>query len=90
MKVVMLHPYCSDFRVFTINDIEADVDDFGKSKDWAPESAPEYGCGYRAFRAFEYTSEKILDKYHINVREWEQICDMLEAKLDIGRCDDCQ
>ena len=90
MKVVMLHPYCSDFRVFTINGIEADVDDFGESKDWAPENAPEYGCGYRAFRAFEYTSEKILDKYHINVREWEQICDMLEAKLDIGRCAECQ
>lgn len=90
MKVVMLHPYCADFRVFTINDIEADVDDFGESKDWAPECAPEYGCGHRAFRAFEDTSKEILDKYHINEREWEQICDMLEAKLDMGRCADCQ
>ena len=86
----MLHPYCSSFRVFTINGIEADVDDFGESKDWAPEYAPEYGCGNRAFRAFEHTSKEILDKYHINEREWGQICDMLEAKLDIGRCADCE
>lgn len=90
MEVVMKRPYCSSFQVFTINGIDADVDDFGESKDWAPEYAPEYGCGNRAFRAFEYTSEKILDKYHINVHEWEQICDMLEAKLDWGCCADCQ
>ena len=90
MKVVMLRPYCADFRVFTINDIEADVDDFGESKDWAPEYAPEYGCGHRTFRAFEYASKEILDKYHINEHEWEQICNMLEVKLDMGRCAYCQ
>lgn len=90
MEVVMKRPYCSSFQVFTINGIDADVDDFGESKDWAPELAPEFGCGYRAFRAFEYTSQKILHKYHINVHEWEQICNMLEAKLNIGRCAECQ
>ena len=86
----MKRPYCADFGVFTINNIEADIDDFGRSKDWEPECAPEYGCGYRAFRAFEYPEEKVLEKYHINEKEWEQICEMLESKLDWGRCADCQ
>ena len=86
----MLNPYCSSFRVFKINNIDADVDDFGESRDWEPENAPEYGCGHRAFRAFDDFDEKVLDKYHINVDEWEQICEMLENKLDWGRCALCE
>jgi len=89
VEVVMKRPYCSSFDVFTINGIDADVDDFGESKDWAPELAPEFGCGYRAFRAFEYPEEKILKKYHINEQEWEQICEMLECRLYTGSCDEC-
>lgn len=81
---------CSSFRVFTINDIKANVDDFGVSKDWKPENAPDYGCGHRAFHAFNYLDKKVLDKYHINESEWQLICNMLEDELYIGCCNYCE
>ena len=90
MKLIMENPYCTAFRKFKINDIIADEEDFGKSQDDRPEQAPPYGCGYRCFHAFDEPTPEILEKYHITFSEWERIATLLEAKLDWGKCADCQ
>lgn len=90
MKVEMSGPYCSGLRVFRINHIDADTEDFGESEDRRPEVAPEYGCGDRKFYAYERPSKRVLEKYHINYREWKEISEKLEAMLDWGRCALCE
>lgn len=90
MKVEMSGPYCSELRVFRINGIEADTDDFGVSEDREPEAAPPYGCGDRKFYTYECPSKEVLKKYHITSSEWEEIGEKLEAMLDWGRCALCE
>lgn len=90
MKLEMDMPYCSGLRVFRINDIEANEDDFGVSEDICPECAPEYGCGDRRFITYEEPRIEVLEKYHITYSEWETICSKLENMLDWGRCAQCQ
>ena len=90
MKLEMSGPYCSGLRVFRINHIDADTDDFGVSEDRRPEAAPEYGCGDRKFRAYEWPSMGVLEKYLITFREWEEIGEKLEAMLDWGCCSLCE
>lgn len=90
MKIEMSGAYCSNFRVFRINDIDADVDDFGISEDSEPWNAPEYGCGNRQFHPYDDPSENVLEKYHITYYEWTNICDILCRELDWGRCALCE
>ena len=90
MKLEMGMPYCSYLKVFRINDIEADEEDFGASMDADELCAPEYGCGDRRFFSNEEPQTGVLDKYHITYEEWETICNKLEYMLDWGRCALCQ
>lgn len=71
---------------FTVNDIEADKNDFGNSES---ESDGEWGCEYNIFKPFRYPPEGILEKYKISLEEFLRIGDILENKLCIRHCGWC-
>lgn len=74
---------------FTINNIDADHDDFGEKYDHNPENALEdYACGNMRFNSKPYTQE-VLEKYKITVNEYNKICNELEEKLSFGSCSWC-
>lgn len=88
MKVEM-EPYsalCS-LRVFKINDIEADYNDFGEKEDINPTAAEPYGCGDMEFLPKAATQE-VLDKYNITTDEYNEICKRLDC-LSFGNCGWC-
>lgn len=90
MNIVMEGPYCGWLKVFRINDIDADIEDFGECYDDDKYSAPDYGCGNMRFHQYDEPSVETLNKYNINITEWEEICDKLDTKLYVGRCADCE
>ena len=92
MKVEIEIGYCASTKLFTINGIPADIDDFGECYDDNKEAAPEYGCGNMCFHAYDEPSlePNVLDRYHISYSEWEKICDILTNKLQWGRCNLCE
>lgn len=76
--------------VFTIKGQNAEVGDFG---DWDDidrhcEDKPDHGCGNMTFTP-RLPSQKILDKYNINVDEYAEIAHALEEGLSFGRCRLC-
>ena len=85
----MESPYCTRLRVFRINDIEADIEDFGKCYDDDRYSAPDYGCSNMRFHRYDEPSSEVLNKYNISCTEWDIICDQLDNKLYMGRCAYC-
>ena len=70
-------------KVFTINEIYADPDDFGE----IDKISGDYCCKSRAFIGFEEPPTGILTKYHITRDEFFEICDKLS---DILRVTDCR
>lgn len=90
MKVI-IKPYCAlpcALETLSINGIRADECDFGAGCDESPEIAEDYGCGYWRFTARPAT-RTILDKYHLTVDEYNEVAQMLESALDVGRCGWC-
>lgn len=73
---------------FRINGIDADSRDFGESFDESPDTAEDYGCGNRVFRAHPPNPE-IMDKYRISLEQYKAIARDLEDKLSFGRCGWC-
>lgn len=74
-------------KIFRINGIEADTDDFGEKYDDDPSDAPEYGCGNMQFHPYS-PNKQVMKKYHINEQEWYEICDKLDG-LSFGYCGWC-
>ena len=74
--------------VFKINDIEADYNDFGEKYDRDIDDAEDYGCGDMRFTGNSATQE-ILDKYKINLTEYNEIVEKLEEGLSFGGCGWC-
>lgn len=76
-------------EVFKINDIKADLNDFGTSEDIRPELAEPYSCGYSAFK--RDSSKRVLceEKYHITEGDFDDICSKLEGYLEVGECHYC-
>jgi hypothetical protein len=70
-----------------INGVTMDSDDFGESVDKDP-LYDDYGCGCKRFESAR-SSEKILDKYHINEEEYNFLADLLEEELSPGPCSWC-
>lgn len=79
--------YCAT-EVFIINGVNADSDDFGSSCDESPDTADDYSCGNRVFSA-KLPTQEVLDKYGINVTEYNEIAHELEDKLSFGCCGWC-
>lgn len=75
-------------KIFRINDIDADDSEFGEKYDICPESAEEYGCGYMKFHAYD-PDIKVMEKYGIDVHDWNVICDKLDDVLSFGICGWC-
>jgi len=88
---------------FTINGITASADDFGEgfdNEDMCESDLCEsdcstcdsdigwYGCINRVFESMPATPE-VLNLYHINENEYEQIASELSSKLSLGHCDTC-
>lgn len=103
MKVVFEQydalPCCA--KTFIINDIEADIDDFGFSEtsnhvwdDFGFEDLDRWGCRDRVWYTWLKDGEgeswePVLKKYGINKEELWEITDMLESLLSIGNCGWC-
>lgn len=75
-------------QVFDINGISASYYDFGDNYDHDKESAEDYGCGDMQFDAKPPT-QSILDKYNINIDEYNEICIKLKDALSFGSCGWC-
>lgn len=74
--------------VFTINNIDAEYEDFGDKYDHCPERAEDYACGNMQFDP-KLPTQTILNKYKITVDEYNEICSELEDKLSFGSCGLC-
>ena len=90
MNIIMEGHHCQWLKVFRINGIDANINDFGKCYDDEREWAPDYGCGNMCFHQYDEPSVETLNKYSINIAEWKEICDKLNTELYVGRCADCE
>ena len=85
IKVSKWNCYCP---IFTIKGQKADQDDFGEGDDIDFVNKPKYGCGNKVFTPKPVT-QKILDKYGIDVDEYNEIASVLEEGLTFGYCGLC-
>ena len=89
MLNVVIKPYkylpCT-LEIFTVNDIKADVYDFG---DIDFMSDGEYGCKFSKFIPNDNPTEITLEKYHISHEEYAEICNKLRTALYITGCGLC-
>ena len=76
-----------ELEEFEINGIEANYEDFGDKYDTQPSLADDYCCGNMQFVP-KLATQEILDKYKINVDEYNQICEELNC-LSFGSCGWC-
>lgn len=86
-KIEALDCYCAT-KVFEINGIKADSDDFGYMCDVDPDNAEPYGCGDMRFVP-KPPSDDVLKEYNITKEEYNEICAELEEKLSFGCCGWC-
>ena len=86
LEAEMYKALCA-LRVFKINDIEADINDFGEQKDLGCKDQNEYECGNMKFIPFEPTLS-VMEKYDINEAEYYEVCAKLDW-LSFGCCDLC-
>lgn len=78
--------YCA-LEVFKINGESAYEDDFGEQKDLGGVDVEDYCCGNMQFIPKPATQE-VLDKYGINVDEYNEVCKKLDC-LSFGSCHWC-
>ncbi len=74
--------------IFEINGIAADYNDFGEKKDSLPVSPYSYMCENMHFTP-KFATQSVLDKYKINIDEYNIVAGQLEEKLSFGRCGWC-
>lgn len=74
-----------ELKIFTINGVEADYEDFGTKEDRSPETAWEYGCANMKFIP-NLPTDEVLKKYGITADEYAEICDYLDRELSFGSC----
>lgn len=79
---------CS-LSTFQINGISADYDDFGEKADLNRRAAPDHGCGNMTFTPYAEPREGILERYQINMENYQEICDKLTEALSFGYCGWC-
>jgi len=83
---VVYDALCSP-KIFRINGIDAEVNDFGTHCDRSPETAEPYGCGDMRFEP-KPSSKVILKKYKITQKEYDEVCHKLN-ELSFGACGWC-
>lgn len=72
-------------KIFRINEIYADPDDFGE----IDKILGYYCCESRKFIEFEEPPAGVLEKYHISKDEFFEICDKLSNVLRVIDCSRC-
>ena len=77
-----------ELETFTINGKKASSFDFGNTFDHINGEKEVYGCCNMYFEP-NPPAEEILHKYNITEEEYYKICDELEDKLYVGRCEWC-
>ena len=77
-----------ELETFTINNIEANYDDFGEKYDCDRDNAADYACGNMKFFPRPATGE-ILSLYKISTDEYNIITEELRDKLSFGSCGWC-
>ena len=88
LQIEIVHGDPCYAEVFKINGIEADIDDFGESKDVSPEIAEHYGCGCRRFITNPPTQD-LLEKYGLSETQYYDVCYKLQKELFVGKCGWC-
>lgn len=87
LKFTVFDCMCS-MKLFEINNIRADEDDFGEKYDRDSENAEDYACGDMRFTGKPATSE-VLTRYQITVDEYAEVVKKLEDGLSFGCCGWC-
>jgi hypothetical protein len=75
-------------KVFRVNGVPADKEDFGEQSDRRRGTAEPYCCGDMEFTRIDPTPA-VLEKYGITEVEYGEICDKLEEGLSFGSCGLC-
>lgn len=88
MELIVI-PYSAlcELQEFSINGIKADYNDFGSKGDRGWRDAEDYCCGDMQFTP-QLPTQKVLDKYKINVDEYNMVCEKLDC-LSFGCCGWC-
>ena len=79
---------------FSVNNIDAVLDDFGTMEDIEPFENPEpysdecYSCGNMQFISKPAT-KAVMEKYKLTLDEYDLICNILGSVFDIGYCGWC-
>ena len=78
-------------EVFKINGKYASIDDFGDNIDWSFNGTDDQYCiDHRFVRAeYDYKIEIAMEKYGIERKDYDAICDELERTLNLGKCKRC-
>lgn len=87
LKLRIYTHLCST-KTFEVNGIRAHSADFGEQHDTNPADAEPYGCFNMQFFPKIHTNE-ILQKYSINIDEYNTICEELKEELSFGKCRRC-
>jgi len=82
-------PYLCSLRVFIINDIKADQDDFITQRDEGYDIYNNFGGCYNMKAEPKESSQDILNKYNITKDEYYTIAEDISNKLSFGECDYC-
>lgn len=86
-KIIKVYSSLCEMEEFKINGVDASYEDFGEKRDTSREHE-DYCCGNMKFTP-KLVTQEILDKYSINVNEYNIICEELEDKLSFGSCGSC-
>lgn len=94
---VVIEPYGTlpcELQTFFIKGSRADKDDFGTAYDGQRKCSlysKKKCCNDRYFKTIPYKSNKeVADKYGLSEYEYKKVCEELEDKLCIGKCEWCR
>ena len=93
-KSVLIQPFSAlpcELEIFTINGINANQRDFGKTYDAEKDNAENYCCGCMMFERCKDRVDKktTMEKYSLSWEEYDEICELLEEVLYVGYCSWC-
>ncbi len=75
-------------KLFAINGIKATYKDFGEKYDQSPERNRPNCCGNMVFEPRRPT-RLVLEKYGIDVNEYDHVCSQLARGVSFGTCRLC-
>lgn len=87
LEIEVYDALCS-LSIFKINDIDAEEEDFVNKYDHSPGTAEDYACG--DMRAdIKMPTNDILEKYKINLTEYNEIASKVADEVSFGCCGWC-